>query len=246
MPRKRRNRRRYIKILLYYIAAAAVLTFVLYRQIARPAAAPLIQGVYYAVETAERAVALTFNAVWEPGETLRILDVLDRYSTRGTFFLTGTWLRYQPHLAREIVLRGHEIGYHGYSQKALTGLALDELDKEFQLMEEALREELNLKTNLFRPPHGELDQALYHFARERGYKVVLWSVNPQDWLDPGADIIADQVLNNAGYGSIILFHTSSAQTVEALPLIIQSLRFRGYRVTNFSGLILPAGGQEAR
>jgi polysaccharide deacetylase family sporulation protein PdaB len=197
---------------------------------------PLVQGAYYHVETEEKAVALTFDVVWEPGETGRILDVLDRFNVHGTFFLSGAWVRKNPDLAREILIRGHELGYHGYVHKNMTELDDEALSKEFDLMEEALREELNVSAELFRPPYGEIDSRLIDFAERRGYTTVLWTIDPHDWLDPGVDKIIGRVVERVQKGAIILLHSSASQSVDALPMIIQSLKMKGYEINSFSEL----------
>ncbi|HZK23838.1 MAG TPA: polysaccharide deacetylase family protein [Oscillospiraceae bacterium] len=197
---------------------------------------PLVKGAYYQVETQDRAVALTFEVVWEPGFTHEVLNILDRYQIRATFFLTGSWLRQNPDLAREIIDRGHEIGQHSYAHKHLTDLDDEELTKEFDLMAETLQEELNLQTHLFRPPYGELDQRVFEFAAKRGYTTVVWSINPHDWQEPGKDKIISRITKQLHNGAIILMHTNSSQAVEALPVILQSLLMQEYEVLPFSEL----------
>lgn len=237
LNREKRRRERKRRFFLAIFVALAVLAVILHRQIIQGVFSPLIKGAYYHVETDEQAVAFTFDVVWEPGFVAEILDVLDRYNTRATFFLTGTWMRKNSTLAREILMRGHEIGHHGYSHQRLTELTDEAVEKEFAQMEEALREELNLTTDLFRPPYGELDNRIADFAAGRGYRTVLWSINPHDWLDPGKDKIISRVIKNLHSGAIITFHTSSTQTIEALPLIIQSLRMKEYEILKFSELM---------
>ncbi|MBS3897827.1 MAG: polysaccharide deacetylase family protein [Dethiobacter sp.] len=242
MLRERRVKKRKLRFLLFLVVAFLLLLLILHRQIIQGVFSPTTKGVYYHIETEEKAVTFTFDVVWEPGETGRILEILDRYNIRATFFLTGTWVRYNPDLAREILLRGHEIGHHGYSHKRLTEQEDKGLAAEFALMEETLREELQVRTVLFRPPYGEVDQRLFNFASEQGYTTVLWSIDPHDWLNPGVDKIISRVLKNAHNGAIILFHTNATQAVEALPVIIQSLKMKGYQIIPFTQLMATGKG----
>lgn len=236
MLREKRMKRRKQRFWIYLTVAVLLLGLILHRQITQGVFSPTVKGAYYHVKTRDHAVALTFDAVWEPGETGRILDILDRYNVRSTFFLTGTWLRHNPDMAREIILRGHEIGHHGYAHKRLPELDDDALAKEFSLMEEALQEELNMVTDLFRPPYGEIDGRVYEYVSGRGYTTVLWSIHPHDWLDPGVDKIISRVIKNVHNGAIILFHTNATQSVDALPIIIQSLKMKGYEILPFTEL----------
>jgi polysaccharide deacetylase family sporulation protein PdaB len=235
--RDKRILRRKKRFFVYIAVALSLLAVILHRQITERVFNRLITGAYYQVDTDEKAMALTFDAVWEPGETARILDILDRHNVRATFFLSGQWIRNNPDVTREIIIRGHEIGHHGYAHKDLTALDDEALNKEFSLMEEALREELNTAAHLLRPPYGELDERVFSMATEKGYTIVLWSIDPHDWLDPGADKIVSRVVNSAHKGGIILLHTNAAQSVEALPLIIQNLRLQEYTLLPFSELL---------
>ncbi|MBS4008243.1 MAG: polysaccharide deacetylase family protein [Clostridium sp.] len=242
MHRDRRIKKRKQRFLIFLAVTILLLLLILHRQIVQGVFSPTTKGVYYQIETEEKAVAFTFDVVWEPGETGRILDILDRYKIQATFFLTGTWVRNNPDLAREIVLRGHEIGHHGYSHKRLTELEEKALTEEFALMEETLREELQIRTVLFRPPYGEVDQRLFNFASEQGFTTVLWSIDPHDWLNPGVDKIISRVLKKAHNGAIILFHTNATQAVDALPVIIQSLKMKGYQIMPFTKLLTTGKG----
>ncbi|NLZ39428.1 MAG: polysaccharide deacetylase family protein [Firmicutes bacterium] len=237
MNRESRIQKRRKSLLLAFAFILTVLSYFLHRQITRGVFTPLIKGVYYHVETEEKAVALTFEVVWEPGYTSEILDILDRHGISCTFFLTGEWIRKNPNLAREIAVRGHEIGQHSYSHKNLTEMDDEELAEDFKKMSESLQEELNLQTNLFRPPYGELDQRVFKYAQEHGYVTVVWSINPHDWQNPGKDEIINRIFKQLHNGAIILLHTNSEETVEALPIILQRLHFQGYKVLTFSELV---------
>lgn len=241
LSREARRRWRRLGLFIALLVTVAVLSVLLHGQILDDIFSPLVRGAIYRVETERKAVALTFDVVWMPAETGVLLDILDRYQVRVTFFLTGQWVRKNPDLAREIILRGHEIGQHSFSHQRLPELGDKELASEFDLLEKALREELNVTTKLFRPPYGDLDQRVQDFAAERGYTTVLWSINPHDWLNPGVDLIARRVLQNIHQGTIVLFHSSSSQLPEALPLIIEGLRAKEYEMLTVSALLGLAG-----
>jgi peptidoglycan/xylan/chitin deacetylase (PgdA/CDA1 family) len=219
------------------LVLAAVMSYLLHEQIVRGVFSPLVRGVIYRVETVRKVVSITFDVVWMPAETGKILDIMDRYQLSATFFLTGNWVRRNPDLAREIILRGHEIGQHSFSHQRLTELGDNELAREFELMEKALRDELDVSTKLFRPPYGEIDERVRDFAAARGYTTVLWSINPHDWLNPGTELLAGTVLQKVHPGAIILLHTSASQLPEALPAIIEGLRAKGYAMLPLSALL---------
>jgi polysaccharide deacetylase family sporulation protein PdaB len=236
MLRENRIKKRKQRLYLILVIATVLLTLILHRQIIRGVFSPMVKGVFYRVQTEDKAVSITFDVVWGPGEIERILDTLDRYHVSATFFLTGEWLRENPDVAREIILRGHEIGHHGYSHKHFTELEDEKLAEEFARMEEALQEELNMTVELFRPPYGEIDQRVYDFVSERGYTTVLWSIDPHDWVDPGVDKIVSRVVKNIHNGAIILLHANATQSADALPIIIQCLKMQEYELLPFTQL----------
>ena len=227
-----RKKRYFVAILL----ALVLLFFFLHRQITQGVFSTLIEGTVYRVETEEKAVAFTFEVVWGPGQTEEILDILDRYQVHATFFISGSWLRKYSDLAREIIIRGHEIGQHGYEHKLLTEMTDEELKIDFEQTWEALQEELKMGTILFRPPFGELDQRVFDYAQEHGLTTVLWSINAQDWMGLMYTDMKNSVIEKLHKGAIILMHTHSSQTIKALPIIIQSLRAQEYDILTFSEL----------
>lgn len=230
MSREEIRRRRRLRLYLAVLVLATILAFFIHKQIVYDVFNPIPPDAVFRADINEDAVALTFDVVWEPTEIARILDVLDRYQVRATFFLTGSWIRKNPDLAREIVLRGHELGQHTQNHPRMEELSDEEIVKEFEQMEESLAEELNMQSGLFRPPYGELEERTLAQARERGYKIIVWSINPHDWLDPGIDKIVSEVMKKVHKGAIIALHTSSTQSTEALPLIIQGLKIKGYSI----------------
>lgn len=241
MPREEIRRRRKIRFYLVVLVLATILAFLIHKQIVYDVFNPIPPDAVFKVDTGEHAVALTFDVVWEPTEVERILDILDRYQVRATFFLAGSWIRKNPDLAREIALRGHELGQHTQNHPRMEELSDEEIAKEFDQMEESMAEELNMQSGLFRPPYGELEERTLAQARERGYKIIVWSINPHDWLDPGIDKIVSRVVTKVHKGAIITLHTSSTQGTEALPMIIQGLKMQGYRILPVGELLELSG-----
>ena len=84
---------------------------------------------------------------------------------------------------------------------------------------------------------GDLDQRVYDYVTERGYTTVLWSINPNDWLDPGVDKIIARVTKELHNGAIILLHSNASQSVEALPVIIQRIKMSEYEILPVSELV---------
>jgi len=236
LDRQSRLKQRKNRYLLALLLLLLILSFFLHQQITEPVYSPLPEGAYYRVETDDKVCTFTFETVWGEQQTGEILDILDRYQINATFFVDGAWLRQHADLAREIVMRGHEIGLHGYEHKLMTEMDDEELAADFTKAVNALQTELDISTNLFRPPFGELDERVFNFAHSQGFTTVLWSINVQDWLNLTRDELINKVMKNIHPGAIILMHTHSARLTKALPIIIQSLQHQDYEIIPFSEL----------
>lgn len=179
----------------------------------------------------ERAVYLTFDDGPIPEATPFILDMLDRFDAKATFFMVGDNVRKYPHLLHEVRMRGHRIGNHTYHH-------IDGLWKPTAqyLADVEMATEL-LQTDLFRPPRGWMRINLYHTLRKRGYKVVMWDVVTRDY---SRLLTADDVFNNVKRftrpGSIVTFHDSLKsidKLKNALPRALQWFSQQGYEFRVF-------------
>lgn len=198
----------------------------------------------YRVDTARQEIALTFEAIWGADYIQEILAILNRYGTKATFFLGGIWLEKHADVARRVIQEGHEIGNHTGRHPHLTRLRPADIKAEIKGFEGALQKAAGTKTNLFRPPYGEYNVAVLKAAEELGYRTIMWSIDSLDWKQPGVDVIVNRVIGLAHEGGIVLFHGNSPQTVEALPIVIQALRAKGYALVTVSELLAAATQSE--
>lgn len=173
----------------------------------------------------ERAVYLTFDDGPIPEATPFILDVLDRFDAKATFFMVGDNAAKYPHLLEEVRRRGHRIGNHTYNH--VGGF------RWHSWRYTANTEKANelLKTNLFRPPHGWMRPVQYQRIRRR-YRIVMWDVVTRDYsrLLTAEDVLAN-VKRYTRPGSIITFHDSIKsinKLKHALPVALQWLKEQGY------------------
>lgn len=182
-------------------------------------------------------LALTFDDGGSQRNVRDILDVLSEYGIPGTFFLNGEWVDANPELLLRMVREGHEIANHTYSHARLTYLGLDEIEAEIMDTENSIIKITGKGTNYFRPPYGAYNEKVKEVVEGLGFQaLVMWSVDTRDWNGGTADAIIQEVLDNAGSGSIVLFHLHGANTAEALRTIIPELQNAGYRLTTINGL----------
>ena len=106
----------------------------------------------YSVDTNEKKIALSFDAAWGDDYTLGILDILDKYEVKSTFFLVGFWVDKYPEHVKEIYKRGHDVGNHSTNHPYMTKLSDDEIVKELNITGDKIEKLIKEKPILFRPP----------------------------------------------------------------------------------------------
>ena len=182
------------------------------------------------MDSSERAVYLTFDDGPIPEVTPWVLDVLDKYRIKATFFMVGDNVRKHPDEFKMVVERGHRIGNHTYNH--LKGMA-EHTDHYVANIDKA---DCYLSTNLFRPPHGLMSLRQYRALCER-YHIIMWDLVTRDYNPKlnGRQILR-KVQQYARPGSIITFHDSLRATHNlyyALPRAIEWLLAEGYEFKIF-------------
>ena len=191
----------------------------------------------YSVDTDDKKLSISFDAAWGDDSTLEILDILDKYNVKSTFFLVGFWVDKYPEHVKEIYKRGHDIGNHSTNHQYMTKLSEEEILKEINTTEEKIKELTKEKPILFRPPFGDYNNKLINICRDNGYYVIQWDVDSLDWKEMGVQPVVDRVTRNVRNGSIVLFHNNAKYVSEYLPIIIEKLQNDGYEIVPISELI---------
>lgn len=190
------------------------------------------------VPTTKKVVALTFDDGPLDKVTPEILGILREKNVKATFFVLGEQAVRFPTLVQQEFMEGHEIGSHSFNHSNLTRLPPAEIKHQLEKSEEAIAKYAATPT-LFRPPGGNYNAFVLEAAKDRGYLVILWSVDTNDWRSHSPGKIADTVIRNVRPGSIILLHDGvyPSSTPEALEYIIDSLTRRGYEFVTISDLL---------
>jgi peptidoglycan/xylan/chitin deacetylase (PgdA/CDA1 family) len=195
-----------------------------------------------------RDIALTFDD--GPGPyTPRVLDVLERFHARATFFAIGEMERYFGASTVRELRDGDVVGDHTETHPEMARLSPQRQDD--QLLDQIARIELlgGQRPTLFRPPYGSFDATTMRELHSLHLLMVLWSVDTGDYLRPGSAQIVRRALAGAHPGAIVLLHDAGgdrSETIAALPSIIGKLRARGFHLVTVPQLLAddpPAPGQ---
>ena len=131
----------------------------------------------YSVETTEKKIALSFDAAWGNEDLDTILQILEKYHVRTTFFMTGAWVQTYPEDVKKIQAAGHDLGNHSENHKNMSTLSKNECEQEIMTAHKRIQELTGTNMNLFRPPYGDYDNDVIQTATACGYYSIQWSVD---------------------------------------------------------------------
>ena len=183
-------------------------------------------------------IALTFDDGPHLEHTPRLLDILGRKGVHATFFVLGSRCGSAGALLRRMVAEGHEIANHSWSHPQFTRLSNEAVRGQIARTHEAVRAATGVSMRALRPPYGSTNGRLNRLIiDEFRCRVVLWSVDPLDWRDRSATLVAERILRATNSGAIILVHDIHASSVDAMPAAIDGLLAKGYRFVTVSELL---------
>lgn len=183
-------------------------------------------NLFYGGNESKGAVGLTFNVYESTKNVLKILDVLDEYEAKATFFIGGSWADDNVDCVREIFRRGHEIGSHGYFHKDHSKMTYEQNLEEIRPSIKLLEMINGRKINLFAPPSGAFSENTLAACSYLGMKVIMWSRDTVDWRDNDVNLIISRATKELKSGEFILMHPKD-WTCEALPEILKYVRQSG-------------------
>jgi len=191
----------------------------------------------YAVETDSKKIAITFDAAYGSEETLEILNILKEKNVAATFFLVGFWVEKYPELVKELDAAGIEIGSHSNTHPYMSKLTAEQIKIELQTSMNLITNITGKPVTIFRPPYGDYNDTLINECDKLNLKTIQWSVDSLDWKGLNTSQMLSRITPDISGGGIILFHNNSEHIVEALPVIIDTLKEQGYEFSTISNLI---------
>ena len=135
----------------------------------------------YKVDTNKNEIALTFDISYNERNIDEILEVLDKYDVKATFFVVGNWIDENKDVVKKIYDRGHEIGNHSCTHPYFNEISEEDMKKELESTSKKIKDITGEDTKIFRPPYGEINEDGVKVCESLGYKVVNWDVDSMDW-----------------------------------------------------------------
>jgi peptidoglycan/xylan/chitin deacetylase (PgdA/CDA1 family)/uncharacterized caspase-like protein len=196
-----------------------------------------------------KSLVLTFDDGPHPRYTDRILEILKKFGVKAVFFQLGQNLGVvrkgssavqpvpQSAASRRLIEAGFPLANHSYSHPLLPRLSDEEIAVEIEKTNQMLRDVSHTQSILFRPPYGARSDKVRAAIKAHKMTSVLWNIDSRDWADPVPKSIANRVIQTVEgeKRGIILFHDIQGRTAEALPLVLETLKARGYRFLAWSG-----------
>ena len=192
----------------------------------------------------EKVIALTFDDGPDRDFTPQVLDILKKNDVKATFFVVGENVEWNPEILKRQYNEGHEIGNHTFTHINVSKKGYDDIYKEINNTQQAIKKVIGEEPKLFRPPYRAISKSMCNIVKEKDMNIILWSnLDPRDWSNPGVDYIVDTIMSKVQNGTIILLHdynnlrNKKSQTIQALDIIIPKLKEMGYRFVTVSELI---------
>ncbi|ADQ14458.1 polysaccharide deacetylase family protein [Halanaerobium hydrogeniformans] len=207
------------------------------------------QAVKYAdtfhlsARTEEKVVALTFDDGPHPSYTEKILDILDEYEIKASFFMIGNRVGRYPGLVEKVANKGHYVGNHSYNHPNLSNMKDEAVfAEEIYPTSEIIEEVTGNYPKIIRPPYGSITDSQIEYLKEENWQIINWSVDTFDWKSELNDPqqMYEEIVKHHHPGMVILMHDSSGGSgngLEMLPQLIETLHAKGYEFVTVKDLL---------
>ena len=230
-------RRRHLLAVMGAVLALAIFGVVNAPVVVETAAAQR-QLPIYNVQRDDNLVAISFDAAWGNEDTQQLIDILEQYQVKTTFFVVGDWVDKYPESVKALHEAGHEIMNHSKNHAHYNSLSTEQIIADVNACNDKIEAITGVRPTLIRCPYGEYDDHVIAAIRSIGMEPIQWDVDSLDWKELSALEITKRVTEKVKSGSICLFHNAALHTPEALPSILQYFKENGFTVVPISKVIL--------
>lgn len=198
-------------------------------------------NAWYAQDTVDKIIYLTFDCGYENGNTPAILEALKKHEVPATFFVVGNFLTDNPDLAKQILADGHTLGNHTMHHPDMSRISdLASFEKEIRDLEETCLQVTGQEIcKYYRPPQGKYSESNLKMAQQLGYQTFFWSLAYVDWYEndqPTKEEAFEKLLGRIHPGAIVLLHNTSATNGAILDELLTRWKEMGYTFGQLSDL----------
>ena len=199
-------------------------------------------NAWYAQDTDQKILYLTFDAGYDNGNMPAILNALHKHQVHATFFVVGTLIREKPELIREIADAGHTVGNHTMTHPNMSGIStMEAFQKQLEDVEALYKEATGKEmTKFYRPPQGIYSTENLQMAKELGYHTFFWSLAYVDWYQdkqPSKEEAFKKLLGRIHPGAIVLLHSTSSTNASILDELLAKWEEMGYTFGTLEELV---------
>lgn len=190
-------------------------------------------NAWYAQDTQEKKIYLTFDCGYENGNTPAILAALKKHNVPATFFVVGNFLSDNPELVKQMIAEGHTVGNHTFHHPDMSKISdFSAFEKEIKDVEDLFRETTGQEmSKYYRPPQGKYSESNLKMAQEMGYQTFFWSLAYVDWYtdqQPTKEEAFEKLLGRIHPGAIVLLHNTSSTNGAILDELLTKWEEMGY------------------
>lgn len=198
-------------------------------------------NAYYAENTEEKIIYLTFDCGYENGNTPKILEALKKHSAPATFFVVGNFVEDNPELVKQMVAEGHTVGNHSYHHPDMSHMDQASFEKELKDLETLYQQTTGQEmVKYVRPPQGKYSEDSLQKAKDLGYRTFFWSLAYVDWYtdkQPTHEEAFEKLLGRIHPGAIVLLHNTSSTNGEILDELLTKWEEMGYTFQSLDQLV---------
>lgn len=195
----------------------------------KPAAQPKI-------DPDKKMVAITLDDGPHKTNTLRTIELFEKYNGRATFLMLGKNVKLYPEVVKTVYEHGFEIGSHSWDHPDLRKLDISGVNKQIIDTQNEIFSITGFEPKIIRPPYGATNSVSKEAITNNGLKIALWNLDTEDWKLKDANKIKDAIVNNAFNGAVILIHDIHTFTIDGLEMALEELNNRGYQFVTLDTL----------
>lgn len=197
--------------------------------VAKPTAQPKI-------DPNKKIVAITLDDGPHKTNTLRTIELFEKYNGRATFLMLGKNVKLYPDIVKTVYEHGFEIGSHSWDHPDLRKLDVDGVNKQIVDTQNEIFSITGFEPKIIRPPYGATNDISKEVIADNGLKIALWNLDTEDWKLKDANKIKDAIVDNAFNGAVILIHDIHTFTIDGLEMALEELDKRGYQFVTLDTL----------